>query len=202
MWRKGKNQRCSIITQHERIWHVPISKTHRTVLFGFDSVNWMPFNMLPWLLRLKLEVFEWKMSTGLWIACECVPEHLPNAHLPPFFFLWLPLPPTPIPPLHRSLSAILSHHFLISFDHCQLIRGQHLGGHYGNRQDQIFSALKGRLRFAEGGGGGQWQISPGLTDGAEQNRSPDDCWCVFARMWVCMCYLISPESTAHPVGPV
>lgn len=41
-----------------------------------------------------------------------------------------------------------------------------------------------------------------MMDGAEQNRSRDDCRCVFARMWVCMCYLISPESTAHPVDPV
>lgn len=56
-----------------------------------------------------------------------------------------------------------------------------------------------------GVGGKQWQIFSALTavmDGAEQNRSLDDCRCVFARMWVCMCYLISPESTAHPVDPV
>ena len=28
-----------------------------------------------------------------------------------------------------------------------------------------------------------------------------DCHCVF-YVWVCMCYLISPESTAHPMDPV
>lgn len=41
-----------------------------------------------------------------------------------------------------------------------------------------------------------------MMDGAERNRSLDDCRCVFARMWVCTCYLISPGSTAHPVDPV
>lgn len=138
-------------------------------------------------------------------ACECAPsEHSTNAHLPSFFsltsFASAPHPPHPLSA--TALSAILSHCFLISFDHCQLIRGQHLGGRHGNRQNQIFSALKGGLRFA--GGGRAMTNIPGIDsrDGAEQNRSRDDCRCVSARMWVCMRYLISPESTAHPVDPV
>lgn len=39
-------------------------------------------------------------------------------------------------------------------------------------------------------------------DGAKRDRSLGDSRCVFARMWVCVCYLISPESTAHPVDAV
>ena len=42
-----------------------------------------------------------------------------------------------------------------------------------------------------------------LMDRTEQRPE----WCYTATMfsmcvWVCMCYLISPESTAHPMDPV
>lgn len=51
------------------------------------------------------------------------------------------------PPLSQSLSPCdLITPLLISFDRRQLIRGQHLDGSHGNRQDQIFWALKGGSR--------------------------------------------------------
>lgn len=35
-------------------------------------------------------------------------------------------------------------------------------------------------------------------DGAEQNRSLDDCWCVFAHMWVCV-YVTSFPPSPQPI---
>lgn len=159
-----------------------------------------------------------KNSTPLWIVWKRVNVCLNTSLMPTFpFFLCLPLPTTPLPntaPHHHSLaatalSAILSRRFLISFDHCQLIRGQHLGGRHGNRQDQIFSALKGGLRFARRGGG-QWEIFPGLTAlmaVAEQNRSLDDaslsmCFCTHVGVYVLphFPWVRCPSRGPSPVG--
>lgn len=156
-----------------------------------------------------------KNSTPLWIVWKRVNVCLNTSLMStfPFFFLCLPLPTTPLntAPHHHplaatALSAILSRRFLISFDHCQLIRGQHLGGRHGNRQDQIFSALKGGLRFARRGVGNEKYSRDWQLWWPEQSRTEAwmtrRCQCVFARTWVCTCYLISPESAAHPMDAV
>lgn len=157
-----------------------------------------------------------KNSIPLWIAWKRVNVRLNASLMPTFPLFAMPSfahhPPTqhgpPPPPAcgHRSLPAILSRRFLISFDHCQLIRGQHLGGRHGNRQDQIFSALKGGLRFARRGVGNEKYSQNWQLWWPEQSRTEAwvtlHCQCAFARTWVCTCYLISPESAAHPMDPV
>lgn len=150
----------------------------------------------------------------LWRVCGRVCEPLTNADLPPF--LWLPTSPLLPPPLSR-LRPPLSHFLslrdlitplLISFDRRQLIRGQHLDGSHGNRQDQIFRALKGGSRsLAEGAVGGNEKFPE--IDSFDGERRTED-WMAtlplifyffFFLVCGCMCYLISPESCCPSHGP-
>lgn len=116
------------------------------------------FYMLPRLHILK-KCSGGKNSTPQWIALKCV-NVCANPLLPFSMTSYAPPPPPPPPPLSRlrpPLSQSLSPcdlitPLLISFDRRQLIRGQHLEGRHGNRQDQIFWALKGGSRSGLRGG--------------------------------------------------
>lgn len=94
-------------------------------------------------------------------GCECLtgPSTTATTTTAPLFYDFFPsrtsLSPARGQPfalpsfLFRSCDLITP--LLISFDRRQLIRGQHLDGPHGNRQDQIFWSLKGGL------GSGWWR---------------------------------------------
>lgn len=121
-------------------------------------------------------------SVWMWVRMPHQ-SHPPLPPPPPFSMTsFTPHVPLMRTPLSRSRPAALPSllfrscdlitPLLISFDRRRLIRGQHLDGPHGNRQDQIFWALKGGLGSGwRRRGWGTMRNSARLTavmDGAEQ----------------------------------
>lgn len=127
------------------------------------------------------------------IECITLSAAPADPHCPPpvFSVTFTILPSPPPPPLPSAARGHLSPSFLlltdliapplISFDRCQLIRGQHLDGSHDNWQDQIFQALKGGSRSPDA-----MRNSLRLTavmEGGEQRPE----WHRIATVCVCVC---------------
>lgn len=154
-------------------------------------------------------------STPLWIAWKRVNVCLNTSLMPTFPFFSMPSfahnPPTqhgPPPPAcgHRSLSDLITP---LSDFIWPLPANQRPTSGWSPWQPtgpNILSLERWAEVCSEGGVGNEKYSQDWQLWWPEQSRTEAwmtlRCQCVFARMWVCTCYLISPESAAHPVDPV
>lgn len=208
----------ALLSQYKCFRHILIQKTN-TQRDCLVLSEWKSFicsrDYTDWKWKCLVE----KNSTPQWIALKCVnvcanPSLMPISPL--FYDFLCPPPLTPLPLAATALPvsvALRSYHTSSDFIWPSPANQRPTSGWFP--WQPTGPNILGLKRWVEvwlvgGGCGGEGvgnEKCPEIDSSDGQSRTVAwmalHCHCFFyVCVWVCMCYLISPESTAHPMDPV